>query len=90
MPTYEYECNECQNKFELFQSIKSEPVAECPQCGSDSKRLFSMGGGIIFKGSGFYTTDYKKDNAAGKKNEASACSNADSSSEKCNSCPAAE
>jgi putative FmdB family regulatory protein len=59
MPTYEYACAACGKKFELFQSMMSEPVAPCPKCGKPSKRQISAGTGIIFKGSGFYLTDYK-------------------------------
>ncbi len=60
MPTYEYKCNECENLFEKFQNITDEPVKTCPSCQGSVTRLLSGGGGIIFKGSGFYHTDYKK------------------------------
>lgn len=63
MPTYEYECMECAHRFEVFQSIKDEPVKQCVKCGSGVKRLIGSGAGIIFKGSGFYVTDYKKGGA---------------------------
>lgn len=67
MPTYEYECQACGHKFELMQSIKSVAVKKCPKCKKDSvKRLISAGGGFIFKGSGFYATDYKKPDKKGK------------------------
>jgi putative FmdB family regulatory protein len=60
MPTYDYECRNCRHSFEAFQSIKEEPLRKCPKCGKNSlRRLFGGGLGIIFKGSGFYTTDYK-------------------------------
>jgi putative FmdB family regulatory protein len=59
MPTYEYKCLECGHQFELFQKITEEPVNECPQCKGHVKRLIGMGAGPIFKGSGFYQTDYK-------------------------------
>lgn len=62
MPTYEYQCDACGNKFEKFQSIKSGPVKKCPKCGkSKVRRLISSGAGLIFKGSGFYITDYRSD-----------------------------
>jgi len=62
MPTYEYRCNECNHEFEVFQSIKSDPVKECPSCGRLSvERIISSGGAVIFKGSGFYQTDYRSD-----------------------------
>jgi putative FmdB family regulatory protein len=60
MPTYEYECQKCNLRFELFQSIKDAPKKTCPQCRGRVKRLLGTGSGIIFKGSGFYSTDYRK------------------------------
>jgi putative FmdB family regulatory protein len=60
MPTYEYECLDCQHRFEKFQGIKDEPLKVCPECGGRLRRLIGTGGGIIFKGKGFYHTDYKK------------------------------
>src|SRR5437588_12479356 len=60
MPTYEYRCDACGHAFEQFQSIKAEPVRKCPECGKNKvKRLISTGAGLIFKGSGFYITDYR-------------------------------
>jgi putative FmdB family regulatory protein len=60
MPTYEYKCDACGFRFERFQSITAKPVRKCPKCGkSKVKRLISAGGGMIFKGSGFYITDYR-------------------------------
>jgi putative FmdB family regulatory protein len=63
MPTYEYECRSCKHRFEEFQSITDEPLRKCPKCGKSVRRLFGGGMGIIFKGSGFYTTDYKRSSA---------------------------
>jgi putative FmdB family regulatory protein len=63
MPTYDYECRSCHHTFEAFQSIKEEPLKKCPKCGKSVRRLFGGGLGIIFKGSGFYTTDYKRSSA---------------------------
>jgi putative FmdB family regulatory protein len=60
MPTYEYECQKCQHQFEVFQSIKDAPRRTCPKCRGRVKRLLSTGGGLLFKGSGFYATDYRK------------------------------
>lgn len=61
MPTYEYECESCSYKFEFFQGIKAPLLEKCPKCKKlKLRRLVGMGAGIIFKGSGFYTTDYKK------------------------------
>jgi putative FmdB family regulatory protein len=62
MPTYEYKCNACEHEFELFQSIKASSVRKCPECGKlKVKRLIGIGAGVIFKGSGFYQTDYRSD-----------------------------
>ena len=60
MPTYEYECLSCKHKFEILQSITAKPKTKCPKCGKKLKKLISSSGGFIFKGSGFYATDYKK------------------------------
>jgi len=64
MPTYEYRCEECQHEFEKFQSMMEEPVKKCPVCGGKVKRLIGSGAGLIFKGSGFYITDYKRKETA--------------------------
>lgn len=61
MPTYEYECNECGKHFDLFQPITEDPKKECIFCKGPVKRLIGTGAGIIFKGSGFYATDNRKD-----------------------------
>ena len=61
MPTYEYECSKCGHKFEAFQSIKAGPLTKCPECKGRVKRLMSAGGGLLFKGSGFYITDYRSE-----------------------------
>lgn len=61
MPTYEYACPKCGHQFELFQSMRDEPITQCPKCRKKGvKRLIGGGAGLIFKGSGFYITDYKK------------------------------
>ena len=60
MPNYDYECPACEKKFEIFQNISAERLINCPECGkSGFKRLIGSGAGIIFKGSGFYCTDYR-------------------------------
>lgn len=59
MPTYEYQCKNCGLKFEEFQSIADAPLQNCPSCRGQLVRLLSGGAGLIFKGSGFYITDYK-------------------------------
>jgi len=62
MPTYEYVCNNCQHEFEQFQSMKARPIRKCPECGKlGVQRLIGAGAGIIFKGSGFYQTDYRSE-----------------------------
>ena len=60
MPTYEYRCSKGHH-FELFQRISEEPVKTCPECGAPAERQLSAGAGLIFKGSGFYITDYRSD-----------------------------
>ncbi len=59
MPTYDYKCNKCGKEFELFQSMSEQPLSECPDCQGPVKRLIGPGAGLIFKGSGFYITDYR-------------------------------
>ncbi len=62
MPTYDYECDACGHTFELFQSITEPVKKKCPKCGkSKLRRLFGTGAAIVFKGSGFYQTDYRSD-----------------------------
>lgn len=60
MPTYEYRCGNCGNEIEVMQSMKDAPLTKCPKCGKETlKKMVSGGAGLIFKGSGFYLTDYK-------------------------------
>ncbi len=66
MPTYEYKCNKCGYVFELFQTMSAEPVKTCPKCNGEVKRLIGPGAGPIFKGTGFYQTDYKNAKPAEK------------------------
>jgi len=62
MPTYEYKCESCGYEFEQFQSITAKPIRRCPKCNKTSvKRLIGVGAGVIFKGSGFYQTDYRSE-----------------------------
>jgi putative FmdB family regulatory protein len=62
MPTYDYECNACGHEFELFQSISAPVKRKCPECGKlKLRRLFGTGAAVVFKGSGFYETDYRSD-----------------------------
>jgi putative FmdB family regulatory protein len=60
MPNYDYKCADCEKTFEIFQNISAERLTNCPECGKTGfKRLIGSGAGIIFKGSGFYCTDYR-------------------------------
>jgi len=62
MPTYDYRCNNCNHEFELFQSMKDSPKRKCPECGQlKLERLIGTGGAVIFKGGGFYETDYRSE-----------------------------
>ena len=62
MPTYDYECDACDHKFELFQYISEDPQSVCPECGEEKlRRLFGTGAAVMFKGSGFYQTDYRSE-----------------------------
>lgn len=99
MPTYEYRCHACENKWEEFQSIKAEPTKKCPKCKkAKAERIISAGGGIIFKGSGFYQTDYRSESykkgaeAAKKASDSSSASTSESKSDttKSESKPAAK
>lgn len=60
MPTYDYQCQK-GHRFEVFQKMSDEPVAECPECGEAAARMISGGAGFLFKGDGFYITDYRSD-----------------------------
>jgi putative FmdB family regulatory protein len=84
MPTYEYRCDKCAKTYEIFQGIKDEPVKSCPKCKSPVKRLISNSAGLIFKGKGFYQTDYKSPSSAEGENKKPTlpCGK----SEKCGSC----
>jgi len=60
MPTYNYYCSDCDTHFSYFQKMSESPISNCENCGGAVKRLITGGTGLIFKGSGFYLTDYKK------------------------------
>ncbi|MBX3750274.1 MAG: zinc ribbon domain-containing protein [Opitutaceae bacterium] len=73
MPTYEYFCPKCGHEMEAFQSMKDDPLKKCPACGKPSlKRKVGGGAGLIFKGTGFYITDYKKTSTSGAAEKAAA------------------
>lgn len=87
MPTYEYECTDCGHAFEKFQSITARPTKKCPVCGKRKvRRLIGAGAALIFKGSGFYITDYRseeyKSKAKAEKSESSSSSSSSSSDSK--------
>ncbi|HTR80216.1 MAG TPA: FmdB family zinc ribbon protein [Bacteroidota bacterium] len=70
MPTYEYKCKKCGHEFEEFQSMKAAPLSLCPVCHTENLvRVISSGGGMIFKGSGFYQTDYKNSKSDAKESK---------------------
>jgi len=85
MPTYEYECPKCGKTFEVFQSMKDEPLKTCPdkKCKGKVKRLIGTGAGLIFKGSGFYITDYRSEGykQAAKKDSTTSSSTSTSKSD---------
>ena len=89
MPTYDYKCLACDVRFEKFQSITAPAIEECPECGGKVKRLIGAGAGLIFKGSGFYATDYRsegyKESAKKDKDGESAKKDKDGSSDKSSS-----
>lgn len=80
MPTYDYACDGCGYQFERFQSFREEPLKTCPTCGQDQlRRLLGTGAAILFKGSGFYQTDYRSESyQAAAKAEVSASSSSSS------------
>lgn len=85
MPTYDYRCDACEHTFEEFQSFSEKPLKKCPQCRkSKLRRLLGTGAAILFKGSGFYQTDYRSEGykSAAKAEETKNSSPADSSSSK--------
>jgi putative FmdB family regulatory protein len=69
MPTYDYKCKKCGNIFEVFHSMSSHPIISCPKCGGEVKKLIGAGSNPIFKGTGFYQTDYKDKSSKNKKPE---------------------
>jgi putative FmdB family regulatory protein len=95
MPTYDYVCDACHQEFEQFQSITAEPLKKCPKCGKNKlRRLIGTGAAIMFKGSGFYQTDYRSDSykkrAEADKPSTSESKSESKSTEKSESKPAAE
>ena len=83
MPTYEYECEKCKEHFDLFQKMTDEPLKKCPKCKGKVNRLIGSGGGIIFRGSGFYANDYKKRERVNEERKSCPAAGSDS----CVDCP---
>jgi putative FmdB family regulatory protein len=92
MPTYEYRCPQCGNEFEKFGKMSDPPVTECPECQAEAQRKISGGAGLLFKGSGFYITDYRgegyKKAAEGDKGGSSSSSSSSGGEGKSESTPA--
>jgi putative FmdB family regulatory protein len=86
MPTYDYECTKCGHVFEAFQSMTDKPLKSCPQCKGKIKRLIGAGAGIIFKGSGFYATDYKRPAKSAKAQADAAVQSCPKQKEGCRGC----
>jgi len=86
VPTYEYRCEECGHVLERLHGMREEPDVECPRCSSKTNRVISGGSGIIFKGSGFYATDYAGDGRT-ECSEDSPCCGRD---ERCDTSPCKE
>ncbi|MFH1198907.1 MAG: FmdB family zinc ribbon protein [Candidatus Omnitrophota bacterium] len=84
MPTYDYECTKCGHTFEAFQQMSDKPLTKCPKCDKKLRRLIGSGAGLIFKGSGFYATDYRKKSKSEPPKGASVCPKAN---EGCHGCP---
>jgi len=82
MPNYDYQCTECNFTFEKFQQMTDSVLKKCPHCKGKLKRLIGAGAGLIFKGSGFYTTDYKK-TSGGNQDKKTPAAQGCSSCEKC-------
>jgi putative FmdB family regulatory protein len=81
MPTYQYRCHDCGYEFEEFQSMTEDAITVCPECKGHTRRLITGGAGLLFKGSGFYITDYRSSKyKADKKNDISGSSASSSTS----------
>ena len=80
MPTYDFECSKCGHRFEVFQKMSDKAIGTCPKCKGKADRLIGSGSGVIFKGTGFYHTDYKN-----KGKDSASCH--ESKSPSCDSCP---
>lgn len=91
MPTYDYVCKACGHRFEEFQSMSADPLKKCPQCNKNKlERLIGTGAGVIFKGSGFYETDYRGDSYAADAKKDAEASQAESPSPKGDAAPSGD
>lgn len=90
MPTYEYKCLVCDKSFDAFQKMSDAPLTECKYCQGKVRRVISGGTGVIFKGSGFYCTDYKSKSSASGSTKKSAKKETSCDPSTCKECPAAE
>ncbi len=89
MPTYEYECKKCGYRFEKFQKMTDKPIAKCPECAGQVRRIIGLGGGVIFKGAGFYTTEYRSEEYKKReREEKQAVTSGSSASSSCSTCSA--
>jgi putative FmdB family regulatory protein len=86
MPTYEYECTTCNKTFDIFQKMTDKPLDKCPKCHKKISRLIGGGSGVIFKGSGFYATDYRKPQSKTPASKAKSSTCPDSKGG-CSTCP---
>ncbi len=95
MPTYQYECKKCGHEFEKFQKMTDAPLSKCPECKGKVSRVIGLGGGVIFKGPGFYTTEYRSEEYKKRAREdkqpagsgsSSSCSTCNASASACATC----
>jgi putative FmdB family regulatory protein len=90
MPTYGYECRSCGHTFDVFQSMKDEPLKVCPECGKEIRRLINGGTGVIFKGGGFYVTDKSGKPSAGDSSKTTETKSSGAESTPCPGCKKSE
>jgi putative FmdB family regulatory protein len=90
MPTYEYKCSKCGKQFEEFQSITAKPISKCKYCSGRVRRLISPGVGFIFKGTGFYATDYRKPDYKQKQEKEQPKTCTAEKTPSCKNCPKAD